>query len=40
MVVNSLFSEVGNQMLSDQDGSENQMNSDMQVKKFLTREFR
>ena len=33
-----LFSEVGEQILSDQDGSENQMISDMQVKDFLTRE--
>jgi hypothetical protein len=37
-VVTIFFSEVDDQMLSDPDGSENQMISDMQVKNFLTRE--
>ena len=36
-VVTIIFSEVGDQILSDPDGSGNQMNSDMQVKNFLTR---
>ena len=35
-----LFSEVADQMLSDEGGSENQMIADMQVINFLTREFR
>ena len=38
-VVNILFSEVDDQMVSKLGGSENQMISDMRVKNFLTRGF-
>jgi hypothetical protein len=39
VVVNMLFSEVGDQMLSESGGSENRVISDMQVINFLTGEF-
>jgi hypothetical protein len=33
------FSQVGDEILADRDGSENQMISDIHVKSFLTRGF-